>query len=120
VAECVSRVLLSGVSPWGFYELLAWVVMANHVHVLLRPRIPLRKALMNIKSASARAANAALGRKGEPFWQNESYDHWVRDDHERRSIIRYIHFNPVTAGLVIHSEEWPGRAPWQRMALLRK
>ncbi|HEV8042858.1 MAG TPA: hypothetical protein VGP62_28530 [Bryobacteraceae bacterium] len=52
VAECVSEVLIAGMSRWRFYELLAWVVMANHVHVLLRPEIPLYKALMNVKSGT--------------------------------------------------------------------
>jgi putative transposase len=105
-------------SRWRFYELFAWVVMANHVHVLLRPLIPLHKALMNIKSGSARAANAALGRTGKPFWQDESFDHWVRNDSERSSILRYIHSNPVTAGLVNQPEEWPwSSAGWQRTAL---
>lgn len=118
VAACVSEILLAGMSRWGFYELYAWVVMANHVHVLLRPLVPLHKALMNIKSASARAANAALGRTGMPFWQDESYDHWVRSDRERSSIVRYIHNNPVNAGLVGEPEEWPwSSAGWQRMAL---
>jgi REP element-mobilizing transposase RayT len=107
VAECVSEILLTGETKWRFYDLPAWVVMANHVHVPLRPLIPHSKALMNIKSASARAANSILQRKGEPFWQGESYDHWVRSDEERTSIIRYIHFNPVTAGLVSEPEEWP-------------
>ena len=93
--------------PWRFYELFAWVVMANHVHVLLRPLIPLHKALMNIKSGSARAANAALGRTGKPFWQDESFDHWVRNDSERSSIIRYIHTNPFTPGLFFEPEKWP-------------
>jgi len=117
VAECVSRILLSGMSEWRFYELLAWVVMANHVHILLRPWVPLRIALMNIKSGSARAANIVLGRTGERFWQRESYDHWVRSDRERNSIIRYIHNNPVAAGLVAEPEEWPwSSAGWQRMA----
>jgi REP-associated tyrosine transposase len=118
VAECVSEVLVAGMSRWQFYELFAWVVMANHVHVLLRPLIPLHKALMNIKSGSARAANAALGRTGMPFWQDESYDHWVRNVRERSSIVRYIHNNPVNAGLVTEPEEWPwSSAGWQRMAL---
>jgi putative transposase len=114
VAECVSRILLCGASQWRLYELPAWVVMANHVHVLLRPLVPLRKALMNIKSASARASNATLGRTGAPFWQDESYDHWVRSDRERSSIIRYIEYNPVTAGLVLAPEDWPwSSAGWQ-------
>jgi REP element-mobilizing transposase RayT len=115
---CQSHPALWYVPVGRFYELFAWVVMANHVHVLLRPLIPLRKALMNIKSGSARAANAALGRTGKPFWQDESYDHWVRSNKERNSIIRYIHFNPVTAGLVAEPEEWPwSSAGWQRTAL---
>jgi putative transposase len=107
VAGCVSEVLIAGMSRWRFYELLAWVVMANHVHVLLRPQIELSKALMNVKSGSARAANVVLGRTGEVFWQDESFDHWVRNDRERRSIIRHIEGNPVNAGLVDEAEKWP-------------
>jgi putative transposase len=118
VAESVSEILIAGMSRWRFYELVAWVVMANHVHVLLRPLIPLHKVLMNIKSGTARAANAALGRTGKPFWQDESFDHWVRNDGERSSIVRYIHSNPVTAGLVTEPQEWPwSSAGWQRTAL---
>jgi putative transposase len=117
VADCVSRVLLSSMSEWRLYELAAWVIMANHFHVLMRPLVPLGKALMNIKSGSARAANAVLGRTGSPFWQEESYDHWVRSDRERNSIIRYIHFNPVKAGFMTEPEDWPwSSAGWQRMA----
>ena len=118
VAVCVSQVLLSGAAEWHLYELYAWVVMVNHVHILLRPLVPLRKALMNIKSASARAANAILHRTGEPFWQGESYDHWVRNSKERASVIRYIESNPVKAGLVAEPEQWLwSSAGWQGMAL---
>jgi putative transposase len=117
VADSVSRVLLSGMTEWDLYELAAWVVMANHIHVLLRSKIPLGKALMNIKSGSARAANEVLGRSGKPFWQDESFDHWVRNDRERIAIIRYIQLNPVKAGLVAEPEDWPwSSAGWQRMA----
>ena len=114
VAESVSRTLVSGMTKWRFYELFAWVVMENNVHVLIQPLLPLRKALMNIKSASARAANAALLRQGRPFWQDESYDHWVRSGREWYAIIRYIDFNPVAAGLVGKPEDWPwSSAGWQ-------
>ena len=118
VAECVSQVLLSGMTQWHFYRLLAWVVMSNHVHVLVHPIMPVPKAIMNVKSASARAANVILNRTGKHFWQDESYDHWVRNDRERNSIIRYIHNNPVAAGLVDEPQDWPwSSASRQRMAL---
>jgi putative transposase len=117
VAECVSQILLSGGREWQLYQLRAWVVMANHVHVLMQPRVPLWKVLMNVKSASARAANAVLGRKGKHFWQDESYDRWVTNDAERSRIIRYIEHNPVSAGLVATPEEWAwSSAAGQRMA----
>jgi REP element-mobilizing transposase RayT len=106
VADAVSQVLLAGADVHGWYELAAWVVMPNHMHVLLEPRVPLRKALDNLKSGSARIANELLGRKGNPFWQDESYDRWVRSDIERQRIVRYIEKNPVKAGLVSRLEDW--------------
>jgi hypothetical protein len=45
-------------------------------------------------------------RYGEPFWQSESYDRWVRNDVEFRRIERYIEENPVRAGLVSAPEEY--------------
>jgi len=73
---------------------------------------------MNVKSASARTANATLGRTGKPFWQDESYDHWVRSDRERACVVRYIEYNPVAAGLVAAPEDWQwSSAGWQRTAL---
>jgi len=62
--------------------------------------------MLVIKSASARRANRLLERIGQRFWQDESFDHWVRDDRERRRIIRYIEANPVEAGLVAAPEDW--------------
>jgi putative transposase len=118
VAQSVSQVLDAGMTQWRLYQLHAWVVMSNHVHVLLSPQVPVHKAIMNVKSASARAANKILSRTGRPFWQDESYDHWVRNDRERNAIVRYIHLNPVKAGLVDDPEDWPwSSAARQRMAL---
>jgi alkanesulfonate monooxygenase SsuD/methylene tetrahydromethanopterin reductase-like flavin-dependent oxidoreductase (luciferase family) len=44
---------------------------------------------------------------GERFWQDESFDHWVRDPAEWQKIRAYIERNPVSAGLVAKPEEWP-------------
>ena len=91
----------------GHYELGAWVIMANHVHVLLRPDVLPSRLLQSLKGFTAREANRALGRTGEPFWQAESYDHWVRDDRELARITAYIESNPVKAQLAARAEEYP-------------
>jgi putative transposase len=80
--------------------------MANHVHVLLLPLVSPPKLLQALKGATARFANLALGRTGQPFWQAESYDHWARDQDEFDRILAYIENNPVKAGLVIRPEHF--------------
>jgi putative DNA methylase len=111
------------------YHLLAYCIMPNHVHVLLQPRdvlpvpgadaadrleepdekpdakSPLSSIMHSLKSYTAHRANELLERTG-PFWQHESYDHWVRDEAELERIVYYIAWNPVKAGLVAHPYEW--------------
>ena len=106
VAQSVVDTLRYGEKPLGLYELSAWVLMANHVHILIQPETPLSKITKSIKNYSARQANAILGRMGQPFWQDESFDHWVRNSKEREEIVRYIEENPVSAGLVERAEHW--------------
>jgi REP-associated tyrosine transposase len=90
----------------GHYQLGPFVVMANHVHVLLLPSTPPSRLLKSLKGVTARNANRVLGRTGESFWQRESYDHWVRDEHEWTRIATYIENNPVKAGLVSNPENY--------------
>ena len=56
------------------YILHAFAVMPNHVHVLITPRVPLRKLAKSLKGITAKRANVMLGRTGTSFWQGESYD----------------------------------------------
>jgi putative DNA methylase len=88
------------------YQLHAWVIMPNHVHLLFTPDVSVSKLLGSLKAASAKRANLLLGRTGRPFWQDESYDHLVRNGEEFRRIQRYIENNPVTAGLARRPEEY--------------
>jgi putative DNA methylase len=88
------------------YELHAFAIMPNHVHVLLTPLRPLSKITNAIKGVAARDANATLDRIGKPFWQDESFDHWVRNSAEFERIRHYIEWNPVSAGLVANPEDW--------------
>ena len=123
VAACVAETLLLGERAWKKYDLLAWVIMSNHVHVLLTPHVEMKKVTRAIKSDSARKANQILGRTGEPFWQDESYDHWMRKDEEMNRIIRYIERNPVMASFVERIEDWPWSSAsrqfqtWQAISL---
>jgi putative transposase len=91
----------------GHYELAAYVVMANHVHLLIRPVVSPDLLLKSLKGSTARYANKLLGRTGEPFWQKESYDHWVRNQVEFDKIRAYIEENPVKAGLVRTPRDFP-------------
>ncbi|HKP47650.1 MAG TPA: transposase [Pyrinomonadaceae bacterium] len=97
----------------SLYKLWAYVVMANHVHLLITPKmtladhfVPLSKILQKLKGYTAREANLMLGRTGMPFWQDESFDHWSRDHDEFMRIVTYIENNPVKAGLVMQSTDW--------------
>jgi len=107
VAAMVVSTLRRGESEMNWYRLAAFVVMSNHVHVLLEPAAPATKITQWIKGTTAREANRLLGRVGERFWQHESYDHWARNETEFQRIMRYIEFNPVAAGLVGGIEKWP-------------
>ena len=102
----------------GHYDMHAWVIMHNHVHLLFTPFVSVSRLLGSLKAASAQKANRLLGRTGQPFWQDESYDRLVRDGEEFRRIQRYIENNPVSACLAVSPEQYawssagrPGRPP---------
>jgi REP element-mobilizing transposase RayT len=90
-----------------YYELHAYVIMSNHVHMLVNPLAAPSRFLQSLKGFTAREGNRFLRRSGEPFWQGESYDHWVRNDEEFARIRQYIENNPVRAGLVKRAEDFP-------------
>jgi hypothetical protein len=60
-----------------------------------------------LKGSTARAANLILKRTGEPFWQYETFDHFIRTSEELNRVIRYVEKNPVHAGLVSKIEDYP-------------
>jgi REP element-mobilizing transposase RayT len=88
------------------YELHSYVIMPNHVHILVTPSVTAQKWLGPLKGFSAFKANRILGRTG-PFWQNESYDHLVKDRDGFDRIKRYIENNPVKAGLCTSTADFP-------------
>jgi REP element-mobilizing transposase RayT len=89
------------------YRLHSFVVMPNHVHLLITPRVPLSEVLHSLKRFTAWEGNRILARTGKPFWQDESFDRLVRDEREFERIVAYIEENPVKAGLATTPEEFP-------------
>jgi REP-associated tyrosine transposase len=107
IASIVVAALQRGWRELGRYDLHAYVVMANHVHVLLTPNVEAPKITKSLKGVTSRAANKVLLRSGEPFWQDESFDHWIRDEADFTKTLHYIEHNPVTARMVAAPEDWP-------------
>lgn len=106
------------------YRLQAWVVMPNHVHLVVDVwDLPLSRLLKLWKGRSAREANKLLRRTGH-FWEREYFDTLIRDASHLSRAIRYTESNPVKAGMVRGPKEWRcssarlrdefGRLPWQR------
>ena len=94
---CSSRRFATEETPHNLYFLHAWVILPNHVHVILEPRLALPEIMRWLKGRTGRKANQILGRRGRAFWQDESYDHWVRTTKELNELIRYVENNPVQA-----------------------
>jgi len=82
------------------YALDAFVVMPNHVHVLVRPLTgwKLEKVLHSWKSFTAKTINQATGKQGV-LWLEESWDHIVRSLAQLEHFRLYIRENPVKARL---------------------
>jgi REP element-mobilizing transposase RayT len=102
----IAEALLYGASTAQMYDLLAWVIMPNHVHAIIRPHATMARIMQWLKGRTARKANRILGRVGDSFWQDESFDHWIRSELEFDALVDYVENNPVKAGLVEDREQW--------------
>ena len=119
IAGVVANALLYGETVRRFYDLHAWVVMPNHVHAIFRPHTAMPAIMRWLKGRTSRVANQILGRTGTAFWQDESFDHWIRSAEELQYLIEYVESNPLKAGLVEAKEQWRwSSAGWVTDALL--
>jgi REP element-mobilizing transposase RayT len=98
------------------YELGCYVVMPNHVHVVVRPfddeDNALEYILQSWKRYAAREINASVQRSGS-LWQEESFDRIIRDGEHLARVIHYVGSNPRKAGLdVLRYARWI-RPEWE-------
>jgi REP element-mobilizing transposase RayT len=90
VATQIIQTLRKGESALHQYSLHSFVVMPNHVHILISPKIPLSRITNGIKGVTSRRAKSILALQQKHFWQDESFDHWVRSP-EQFDTIRRLH-----------------------------
>jgi REP element-mobilizing transposase RayT len=97
------------------YRLSAWVVMPNHVHMLVTPdpEWSLSTIMKDLKSFTSHEANRILGQTGQ-FWMEDYFDRYVRDAKHFDNAIVYIENNPVKARLCKKSEDWQFSSAWFR------
>ena len=105
------------ISSWIFYDqkrydVLAYVVMPNHVHILIKvyKNETLATIVKSWKSFSARKIQSILPKLNkpalEPIWQKDYWDRYIRDKDHFYYAMEYIHKNPTKAGLVKKPEDW--------------
>lgn len=76
------------------YELMAFAIMPNHVHLLIKPKVKLALVMQQIKGSSAVVINKMLG-KTDKFWAADYYDKLVWDEHHFGVVYDYIKNNPL-------------------------
>jgi putative transposase len=91
----------------GRYQLHAFVLMPEHIHLLLTPApdVTIERAVQLIKGGYSHALGAEIGRKAE-VWQRGFTDHRIRDEQDFLHHREYIHQNPVARRLVASAPEY--------------
>ncbi len=79
------------------YELIAFCIMPNHVHLLIKPLDTLLKIMQKLKGGSAKLINEKLKRSGR-FWAAQYYDKLIRDEKHFLLVYAYIKNNPLVLG----------------------
>jgi putative transposase len=86
---------------------LCWVVMPDHIHVVLElGRKDLSMVMKRIKARSAVLLNREIGRTGR-FWEPGFHDHALRREEDVMAVARYVIANPIRAGLVDQIGDYP-------------
>ena len=80
------------------YDLIAFCIMPNHVHLLFRQTLPLSTTMKRLKGATAKEINVMIGRKGK-LWEDGYFDRLIRNEQHFHTTYEYIKNNPIKAGV---------------------
>ncbi len=88
------------------FALFAYVVMPDHVHILIwTVESVLPELMRDWKSGSGFAIAKARSKRGA-IWQERYFDFILRRAGDFGKKLEYIHENPVEAGLIAKPEDW--------------
>jgi|GEM_PF-2358698 len=107
IATMVARTIVAFGAVEHLYDLHSYVVMSNHVHLLLTPRTALPKLTAALQTATAQRANDMLGQPGAAFWGASRCDYRVSNPYEFGRVSKYIESNPVPVGLARDAAAFP-------------
>jgi putative transposase len=94
-----------------------YVVMPDHVHFFAQPT-PDGKILSNfVRDWKRWTSISQVMRLEPPIWQAEFFDHLLRSAHSYEQKWNYVRENPVRAGLVAQSEDWPHAGECEHLSL---
>jgi putative transposase len=88
------------------YLLHEFVIMPDHIHVLITPLTSLEKAVQFIKGGFSYRAKKELDSNME-VWQKGFSDHRIRDANDYMLHVSYIHQNPLRERFCVRAEEFP-------------
>ncbi len=102
----IFELTLERVRVWYGFCVMGYVVMPEHVHLLVSEpdRSTLAVALQMLKQVSAHELHQFT--RDKAFWLARYYDFNVWTERKRTEKLRYIHRNPVVRGLVANPEDW--------------
>jgi REP element-mobilizing transposase RayT len=97
---CVASRALTQPRLWGDAKLIAWVLMPDHMHLLvqLRAGATLARVTQRIKAVTSMEIGRATGANG--VWEHGYHDRAIRREEDLRDVARYVVANPIRAGLV--------------------
>jgi len=92
----------------GAYLLHEFVVMPNHLHLLITPsrETSLEKAMQLIKGGSSHEIHRQRESRIQ-IWASGFHEATIRNERDFEARRNYIHMNPVEARLVARPENWP-------------
>lgn len=88
-------------------EIVAYCIMPTHFHLILKQvtNNGISEFMRKVSDSYTRYFNISHGRKG-PLWEDHFKNKLVKTDEQMLHLSRYIHINPVTAGLVKKPNQW--------------